>query len=60
MRTGDLKQVTLKLFGNREFYGYEVHKVLVSEDVKVEISRLYRVHNEMMREVLLEGRWKKS
>jgi len=48
------------LFGNREFYGYEVHKVLVSEDVKVEISRLYRVHNEMMREVLLEGRWKKS
>jgi PadR family transcriptional regulator PadR len=60
MRTGDLKQVILKLFGNREFYGYEVHKVLVSEDVKVEISRLYRVLNEMRREELLESRWEKS
>jgi DNA-binding PadR family transcriptional regulator len=48
------------LFGNREFYGYEVHKVLVSEDVKVEMSRLYRVLNEMRREELLEGRWEKS
>jgi len=60
MKTGDLKQIILRLFGNREFYGYEVHKVLVSEDVKVEMSRLYRVLNEMRREELLEGRWEKS
>jgi DNA-binding PadR family transcriptional regulator len=60
MKTGDLKQIILRLFGNREFYGYEVHKVLLSEDVKVEISRLYRVLNEMRREELLEGRWEKS
>ena len=60
MRTGDLKQIILKLFGNREFYGYQIHKVLVSEEVKIEISRLYRVLNEMMREELLEGRWEKS
>jgi DNA-binding PadR family transcriptional regulator len=60
MRTGDLKQTILKLFGNREFYGYEVHKVLLSEDVKVEISRLYRVLSEMRREELLESRWEKS
>jgi PadR family transcriptional regulator PadR len=60
MKTGDLKQIILRLFGNREFYGYEVHKVLVSEDVEVEMSRLYRVLNEMRREELLEGRWEKS
>jgi PadR family transcriptional regulator PadR len=60
MRTGDLKQIILKLFGNREFYGYEVHKVLLLEDVEVEISRLYRVLNEMRREELLESRWEKS
>jgi DNA-binding PadR family transcriptional regulator len=48
------------LFGNRDFYGYDVHKVLLSENVKIEISRLYRVLNEMMREKLLEGRWEKS
>ena len=60
MRTSDLKQIILKFFGNREFYGYNVHKVLLSENVKVEISRLYRVLNEMMREELLEGRWEKS
>ena len=60
MRTRDLKQIILKLFGNREFYGYQIHKVLISEEVKIEISRLYRVLNEMMREELLEGRWEKS
>jgi DNA-binding PadR family transcriptional regulator len=60
MRTGDFKQLILKLFGNREFYGYQVHKVLLSEGIKVGISRLYRVLNEMLKEGLLEGRWEKS
>lgn len=48
------------MFGDKKFYGYEVHKKLVSEDVKVEISRLYRVLNEMLREGLLESRWERS
>jgi PadR family transcriptional regulator PadR len=60
MRSRELKLVILKLFGNREFYGYQIHKVLVSEEIKVEISRLYRLLNEMMREGLLESRWEKS
>jgi PadR family transcriptional regulator PadR len=60
MRTGDLKIIILKMFGNREFYGYEVHKVLMSEGVKIEISRLYRVLNKMLMESLLECRWEKS
>ena len=60
MRTGDLRIIILKMFGNREFYGYEIHKVLVSKGVKIEISRLYRVLNKMLRESLLEYRWEKS
>ncbi|UCC33130.1 MAG: helix-turn-helix transcriptional regulator [Candidatus Bathyarchaeota archaeon] len=60
MRTEDLKKTVLKMFGGREFYGYEVHKILLSRDVDIEISRLYRVLTEMMREGLLEGRWEKS
>jgi len=60
MRTMDLKRIILKMFGDKEFYGYEVHKKLVSEDVKVNISRLYRVLNEMLREGLLEGYWERS
>ena len=60
MRTADLKKVILKLFGHKDFYGYEVHKILSSEGVELEISRLYRVLNEMLREELLESSWEKS
>jgi len=60
VKTVDLKKTILKVFGGREFYGYEVHKVLLSRGVEIEISRLYRVLTEMLREGLLEGRWEKS
>lgn len=60
MRTADLKKAILRLFGHKEFYGYEVHKILASEGIELEISRLYRVLNEMLREELLESSWKKS
>lgn len=60
MRTAELKKTILRVFGGREFYGYEVHKNLLSRGVEIEISRLYRVLTEMLREGLLEGKWKKS
>ncbi len=60
MRTEDLKRVLLRMFGSREFYGYEVHKELASEKIEVGISRLYRVLTEMLRDGLLEGRWEKG
>jgi len=60
VRKWDLKTMILKMFGDREFYGYEVHKKLASENIKMEISRLYRILNEMMKEGLLAGRWEKS
>jgi DNA-binding PadR family transcriptional regulator len=60
VRTPQLKEIILKVFGGREFYGYEVHKSLSSRGVEIEISRLYRILNEMLREGLLEGTWEKS
>ncbi|NIM45495.1 MAG: hypothetical protein GTN80_07610 [Nitrososphaeria archaeon] len=56
----DLKRIILKIGGDKEFYGYEVSKRLVAEDVKVNTSRLYRVLNEMLKEGLLEGSWERS
>ena len=60
MKTADFKNIILKMFGNREFYGYEIHKMLTSQGFKVEISRLYRILSEMSKEGLLQGRWEKS
>jgi len=60
MKTEDLRRIILKVFGGREFYGYEVHKKLASQGVRVEISRLYRILNEMLKDKLLESRWEKS
>jgi DNA-binding PadR family transcriptional regulator len=60
MRTLDLKREILKTFRGAEFYGYDVHKKLVSNGAKIEISRLYRVLGEMLSEGLLESRWEKS
>jgi DNA-binding PadR family transcriptional regulator len=60
MRTEDLKRSILKTFGDREFYGYEVHKKLAQEGDTIEISRLYRVLNEMLKENYLTSRWERS
>ncbi|WP_455368064.1 PadR family transcriptional regulator [[Eubacterium] cellulosolvens] len=62
MRTEDIRRIVLKMVYSRTsgMHGYEIHKLLASERVKVEQSRLYRVLNEMLREGLLESRWEKS
>lgn len=60
MRTENLKRIILRMFGSRDFYGYEVHRELASEKIEVGISRLYRVLNEMLRDGLLQGRWEKG
>lgn len=46
--------------GSTEIHGYEIHKMLASENIEVELSRLYRVMNTMLKEGLLECRWEKS
>jgi PadR family transcriptional regulator PadR len=60
MRTAEVKNAVLKLFPRQEFYGYDVHKVLASEGVELEISNLYRILKEMRNEGLLESRWTTS
>lgn len=60
MKKDDLNKNILKMFRGREFYGYEIHKKLASQDIKVEISHLYRILNEMLKDKLLESRWEKS
>jgi len=60
MRTENLKRIILKMFGSREFYGYEVHRELASTKIEIGISRLYRVLTEMSRDGLLEGQWEKG
>jgi DNA-binding PadR family transcriptional regulator len=60
LRTTDFKNNILKMVVNREFYGYEIHKMLAKEGWDIELSRLYRILNEMSKEGLLEGRWAKS
>ena len=60
MRTIDIKKTILKMFRRGEFYGYDIHRRLEQEKVDIELSRLYRVLNEMEREDLLNSRWEKS
>ncbi len=60
MKTEDLKRIILKMFRGKEFYGYDVNRRLSSAGVEVELSRLYRVLNEMLKEGLLDSRWEKS
>ena len=60
MRTSDLRLTILKTFRGREFYGYDIHKKLASEGTRIEVGRLYRVLNQMLRDEWLESRWEKS
>lgn len=60
MRTEELETLILMTLGTREFYGYEVQKQLVSINIEVGMSRLYRILTSMMKKGLLEHRWEKS
>ncbi len=60
MKTVDLKRTILKMFRGNDFYGYDIHRRLQLEGIEVELSRLYRVLNEMLKQGLLDSRWEKS
>jgi PadR family transcriptional regulator PadR len=60
LRTEVLEKTILETSRGREFYGYEVHKELLSKGVKVEIGRFYRVLGNMLKEGFLESRWEES
>ncbi|MCW4054553.1 MAG: helix-turn-helix transcriptional regulator [Candidatus Bathyarchaeota archaeon] len=60
MRTADLRILILKTVKEKEFYGYDIQKKMISEGIKIEIGRLYNVLNQMLRDGLLESRWETS
>jgi PadR family transcriptional regulator PadR len=60
LRTEELKRTILKMFGGSELYGYDVNRRLSLQGVEVELSRLYRILNEMRKDGLLDDRWEKS
>jgi PadR family transcriptional regulator PadR len=60
LRTEDLKRTILKMFRGSELYGYEVNRRLALQGVEIELSRLYRVLNDMQKKGLLNDRWEKS
>lgn len=60
MKTDDIKKGILRIFRGGELYGYDIHKKLGAMDVDIDLSRLYRILNDMKKEGLLESRWEKS
>jgi DNA-binding PadR family transcriptional regulator len=45
---------------NEELYGYDLNKRLTQQKMRINISRLYGILNEMQKEGILESRWEKS
>lgn len=60
MRTDVLKRNIIQMFNDGEIHGYDIAKKLAEKSEEIELSRLYRVLNDMAREGLLIGRWEKS
>jgi len=60
MKTDDIQKGILRIFRGGELYGYDIHKKLGTMDVDIDLSRLYRVLNDMKKEGLLDSRWEKS
>jgi len=60
MKTDDIQKSILRIFRGGELYGYDIHKKLSTMKVDIDLSRLYRILNDMKKEELLESRWEKS
>lgn len=60
MKAEELKRNIIKIVRYDKFCGYEAHKKLASEGIKVNIGRLYKILNEMLKDRSLESNWEKS
>lgn len=60
LRSEELMSKIILIVGDKEFYGYEIHKILESQGIKIEISRLYRLLNEMLSNDWFTSQWIKS
>jgi len=60
LRSEELMSKIIMMVGDGEFYGYEIHKILQAQGIKIEISRLYRLLNEMLSKDWFNSKWIKS
>jgi DNA-binding PadR family transcriptional regulator len=60
LNTEKIQNFILKNYRHREFYGYQLQKDLSEEGLKIDITRLYRILNDMSKDDLLAERWMKS
>jgi PadR family transcriptional regulator PadR len=60
MSTKDIQKAIIVMLRIRELYGYDLHKRLAQQEMRINISRLYGILNEMQKKGILESRWEKS
>ena len=58
--TEEVQNFILKKYRHREFYGYQLQKDLSEDGINIDITRLYRILNDMSKAELLTSRWAKS
>ena len=59
-RTENIQQMIIKLLGNRDLHGYDIHKKLETRGMKIGIGRLYEILNQMYKDGFLSDIWKQS
>ncbi len=60
MRKNEIKTAILRMLKNNKLHGYEIHKILNSKGVKIDVSRLYKLLNEMQASNIVESQWENS
>jgi len=60
LNTEKIEKFILKNYRHNEFYGYQLQKDLAHEGLDIDMTRLYRILNEMKKTDLLTSRWVKS
>lgn len=60
LNTEKIQNFILKNYRHREFYGYQLQKDLSDDGLDIDITRLYRILNDMSKNGLLDARWMKS
>ncbi len=60
IRQDQIQNEVLKMLGDRELHGYDIHKQLEERGLKLRIGRLYEILNQMSRKDLLKDTWQPS
>lgn len=60
LNTEKIQNFIIKNYRHRDFYGYQLQKDLSEDGLDIDITRLYRILNEMSKDGLLDASWMKS